>query len=89
LKIKTLAIKLCFVGIYYTFAQSDKQRQIIPIIPLKIPLKLCVIAKAIIYGFATVSRANVQNPLDFLTALFCYFKDFYVAATFYSFASSQ
>lgn len=36
-----------------------------------------------------VSKANVQNPLDFVTTLFCYLKDFYVAATFCSFAGSQ
>ena len=35
-----------------------------------------------------VSEANVQNPLDFVTALFCYLKGFYVAATFCSFAGS-
>ena len=77
------------MGIYYTFAQSDKQRQIIPIIPLKIPLKLRIIAETIIMVLPLlVSEANVQNPLDFVTALFCYLKDFYVAATFCSFAGS-
>ncbi|WP_179108088.1 hypothetical protein [Rodentibacter ratti] len=32
--------------------------------------KLCVIADVITYGFTTLGKANVQNPLDFVDRTF-------------------